>query len=167
MTDDAFVARNAPVRVLLLAALAAGFVAIGLWIVGAFGPAPDDAPRWAGWLSIAFFGPGCVLILARLFQPSEQLRIDRDGIRWRQWSDDLIPWSAVRAIEQASVHNQKFLCLRLDQPERYRSTQLLGRLGGANRALGFGDIAISVTGTDRSFDDLVRAVGRFAPSSLH
>lgn len=160
--SDAFVARNSPVRVLLLAALSAGFVAIGLWMIGAFGPEPD-APQWVGWLSIVFFGPCTLLILARLFEPSEQLRIDREGIRWRQWSNDPIPWSAVRAIEQASVHSQKFLCLHLDHPERYRSKRALGRLGGANRALGFGDIPLSVTGTDRNFRELVDAVARFAP----
>jgi hypothetical protein len=68
----------------------------------------------------------------------------------------------VRA-EAMSLGRQRFLALWLQDPARHRSTHLLGRIAGANKSMGFGDIALSVSGTDRSFADLAAAFDHYAP----
>jgi hypothetical protein len=149
---------------LLLAAL--GFVALGLFFVGAFGPVPRPGQEWVGWTSIPFFGLCFVVGLPRLFDRRDQIVIDGSGIQWCQWSEATIPWSAIRAIEKREIRRQKFLCLHLEDPGRFPPSTMTGRLGGANRILGFGDIALATTGTNRGFDDLVAAIVRHAPSRL-
>ena len=149
---------------MLLGAL--GFVALGLLFVGAFGPVPRPGREWVGWLSILFFGLCFVVGLPRLFDRRDQIVVDGSGILWCQWSRTTIPWSAIRAIEKREIRRQKFLCLHLEDPGAFPPATLTGRLGGANRALGFGDIALATTGTDRGFDDLVAAIAHHAPPRL-
>lgn len=59
------------------------------------------------------------------------------------------------------IHSRGILWLH--DPARYRSTYLLDKLAAANKALGCGDVALSVTGTNRGFGDLVSVIDRFAP----
>ena len=158
---DRFVARASRLRLSgrLLGCLA--FVAAGLWMVGAFGPPPNPGKVWAGYASILVFGLVAIMGARRLIEGGDQIVVDHQGILWTQWSDRIIPWSAIRHIDRKSVKRQHFLCLELVDPARYPPTSLLGRFAGSNRLLGFGDIAINVGGTDRSFDELVDAVERF------
>ena len=101
-----------------------------------------------------------------MFDRRDQIVVDRAGIQWRQWSEATIPWPSIRAIEKREIRRQKFLCLHLEDPGRFPSATLMGRLGGVNCYLGFGDIALATTGTNRGFDDLVAAIVRHAPSRL-
>lgn len=66
----------------------------------------------------------------------------------------------------SDVERQRFVCLFLRDPSAFPSSTVLGRLKRANKAMGFGDIALSAIGTDRSFGDLLAAVERFAPAGL-
>ena len=113
---DAFVARPSPFRTGLLLLGALGFVALGLFFVGAFGPVPRPGSEWVGWLSILFFGFCFAAGLPRLFDRRDQIVVDGSGILWCQWSEATIPWSAIRAIEEHEVRRQKFLCLHLEDP---------------------------------------------------
>jgi len=163
---DAFVARPSIFRTGLLLLGALGFVALGLFFVGAFGPVPGPGREWVGWLSILFFGLCFVAGLPRLFDRRDQIVVDGTGIQWSQWSEATIPWSDIRAIEKREIRRQKFLCLHLEDPGRFPSATLMGRLGGPNRILGFGNIALAATGTNRSFDELVAAIALHAPAHL-
>lgn len=89
------------------------------------------------------------------------MEIDSRGILWRRWSDQVIPWSAIVRAEPYAVYNQKFLSLWLDAPDRYPARSTLGKLSRMNKGMGFGDIALSMQGTDQSFDRLLDVVGDY------
>ncbi len=159
-----FVARYAPARLLLMLCGAIAFVALGLWIGGAFGEPPRPGKEIWGWLAAGLFGLCACAIAPRLGDRDDQLRISPSGIQSKPWSDDLIPWSQISRISVWEHRNQRSILLHLLHPERFPSQRLLGKLAAANRALTGGDVAITLTGTDRTFDDAMRAIERFAPT---
>lgn len=160
---DRFVARNAPGRLVLALLGSLAFVAAGLWIAGLFGPPPKPGREWLGWLCALFFALVPFKIVPRLSDRSDQMVIDRNGIFWRQWSEMTIPWGAVRSFSRRSVKGQHFVCLHLKNPSMFPRAGAGAWLAGLNRGLNFGDVALTVTGTDRSFDELVAAIDRYAP----
>ena len=161
--DDRFVARNAPLRLLVLMAASIGFVALGLWIAGTFGPPPRPGREWIGWLAGTFFGICAVAFTRRLFDNGDQIVVDRNGIFWRQWSSMTIPWGAIKSFEQRTVRNQHFVAIYLKDASLFPRGEAAQLLGGLNKGLGFGDLAISAVGTDKSFAELLAAVEHFAP----
>jgi hypothetical protein len=163
--NDRFVARNSPSRLALMVLGAAAFVALGLWLAGLFGPPPKPGREWLGWLASVFFGFAGIVGARRLFDRSDQLVIDRNGIFWRHWSETTIPWSAIESFSRHSIRRQQFLSLHLKSPAMFPRSGAGGWVGNLNRGLGFGDIALTVAGTDRSFDELVEAIDRYAPGS--
>ena len=158
--EEAFVARPSGWRLALGLAGCLVFVLLGFWLAGLLGDARDPGSLWIGWLSILFFGACGVAILVRMRDRRDQIVVDRNGILWRQWSDTIIPWAAITAIDRRRIQGQSFLCLHLRDPSAYPSFRLLGRMAGLNRGIGFGDISISASGTDRKFVELEEAIGR-------
>jgi hypothetical protein len=157
-----FVARNSRWRLALLIALGAGFVVTGFWMTGGFGAPPRPAIAWFGWVAIVFFGACSLALAVRFFDRSDQVRISSAGVYSRQWSEDTIPWSEIRDVSIWQFQRERTIVLHLRDPQMFPSRKLLGRLAGANRALTGGDVSISLTGTDRSFDDALAAIGRHA-----
>lgn len=166
-----FVAHNSRWRVTLILFGAVGFVALGLWLVGTFGEVPTSRRHSSGymigigWLCILFFGFCAVAGLKRLFDVEARLHIGPDGIVWSPWSDQIIPWSEISAVTTWSYRGQKAIILHLNNPSRFPGRGLSTKLAGANRKLTGGDISISLTGTDRSYDDAMAAIERFKGST--
>ena len=101
------------------------------------------------------------MMIRRLFDKNEQLRIGPEGIRWARWSDQTIPWSDVTDVGTWQFKGQSAIVLHLRDPARFPGKQPLAALAGLNRTLTSGDIAISLTGTDRSFADAMSAMKQF------
>jgi hypothetical protein len=168
---EEFIAFPSPWRIALLTLAAGIFVALGLWMVGVFGP-PPESPRYSremtiaiGWAGIIFFGLCGAVGVRRLFDGREQLRIGSGGIRSVPWSDQTIPWSEIDDVKTWSYKGQRSIILHLRDPAHFPGRGLAALLGGANRKLTGGDVAITLTGTDRSFDDAMSAIARFRPAS--
>jgi len=167
---DEFVAQHSRVRLALFLVGAIGFVGAGLLLIGAFGP-PRPSSRYSpevmaafGWFGIAFFGACAILIAKRLFEGGEALRIGRTGISFAAWSDQTIPWSEIIDISEWSFRGQRSIILHLRDPARFPGKGVLGFAAKANRALTGGDVPISLTGTNRSFDEAVAAITRYRPA---
>jgi hypothetical protein len=166
-----FVAHNSRWRIALLTLVAVGFVAGGLWMVGAFGTVPTSRRYSAsltialGWFTILFFGMAASYGVKKFFDNKPQLEVGPSGIRWTPWSDDLIPWSHITDVSAWSQQRQNYILLHLDDPSRFPGKGLAGKLARANKMMTGGDIAISVTATDRSFGEAMDAVARFRASS--
>jgi hypothetical protein len=159
-----FVAMPSRPRIALLILGSIGFVATGLWMIGAFGD-PPEMNRYSplfitiiGWASILFFGFCGFMGIKLLFDRDEQVRINASGVYWKRWSDQTILWADITDVGVWEHHRQKAIILNLRDPARYRSSTMMGKLSGANRALTGGDVAISLTGTDRKFDDAMAAI---------
>ncbi|MFD1034519.1 STM3941 family protein [Sphingomonas hankookensis] len=153
-------ARSSPWRLSLLIVLALGFVVIGV-VIALQGGAVS---QMVGGLSVLFFG-GCGIAAAiRLARgPQAEIAVSADGLFWRHWSDHRIAWQDVERVEiRRQRRQQPFLCLWLragssaDDRRSTSGTPLATRMG-------FGDIALTTIGTNRSFDELVEAVARYVP----
>lgn len=163
-----FVARYSRLRLFLLAALGAGFVAMALYALGAFGePHLRGSPIWAqiwGWIALLFFGTGTIVAFRRMISAGDAITMNYRGLRARQWSDDFIPWTSIVAIERRKLRSkgipiQSFLTLELADAEKYPAKRL-SRLGNLNRFWGFGDVSFNTVGTDKSFREVADALER-------
>lgn len=162
-----FIAYSSRTRLVLLGLGAAAFVALGLWMTGIF-VAPPDSDRYSassiyaiGWICVVLFSLCGAEAIRRLFDPSEQLRIGRSGIRSTPWSDQTIPWSEITDVTTWSFRRQQMIILHLRDPARFPGRGIGAMLAGANRGLAGGDVWISMAATDRSFADAMSAIARF------
>lgn len=155
-----FVAKPSPWRLAMFLLGALLFVGGGAWMLGWIGTPPSDAPRWVGWAAICFFGLAAAVLAMRLFDTEDVVRIGAPGIWFRHHSDDIIPWREIAEIGVWQHRGQKVIVLKLVNPERFPARGIAGALASANRALTGGDVAISLTGTDRSFADAMAAIER-------
>lgn len=156
-----FEAKSSPWRLRLLTLLSCGFVAMGVWMVGGFGiDRPVDLKATLiGWSSIAFFGPCAFVIARRSLAVGIVVRADADGIWMKDVPGSPIPWREIVATHEFKTSGQKMLGLELRDPSRYRMAGLQGRLAGANRALtGVDALWLTMTGTDRTYDELATAI---------
>jgi len=169
---DDFVAYPSRGKIALLLLGGLVFVAGGLWLAGVFGAPPESrrfAPemvRLIGWVAVIFFGLCSVAWGGRLFDTREQVRIGAAGIRLRSWSDKTIPWSEIVDITTWSFKRQTSIILVLRDRTLFPGRGVAALLAGANRGMTGGDIAISLTGTDRKTDDALAAIARFRPDSM-
>lgn len=165
---ERFVARNSRTRLVLMLIGSLLFVAIGLWMVGAFGEPPRGGGRraglnWVGWVAIPFFGAAAAAIIAKLRDPGEQLVVDERGLIWRAWSDDVIPWNEIERIDERRIARQTMFAVHLRDATRCPPTRWTGRISARQRGFGMGDLSLNLTGSDRSNDDLRAALARFRP----
>lgn len=164
---ESFVAYPSRWRRGLLALLSLGFVTLGLWMVGTFGPVPTSR-RYPymetliiGWVCLIFFGLCAAAYVPKLIETGEQLRIDASGIRFSQWSHLTIPWEEISGITNWSYRRSRFIVLHLSHPERFPGKGLGALLAGTNRRMTGGDICISLTGMDRRYDEAIAAISRY------
>ena len=142
------------------------FLVVGLWIAGVLGGVPRPVPVRnivVGWASAVLCGIAGLALMKRLFDTNEELRISAAGIRWTRWSDQVVPWPEIRDITVWRVKGQKMIVLHLRDASLFPGRGVLGLTARANRALSGGDMVISLTGTDQSFDDAISAITRLRP----
>lgn len=163
-TMKEFVAYPSRPRIALLVLAAAAFVAAGLWAAGMFG-IPPASSRYSpeiifgiGWFAVIFFGLCGVSGLQKFFDTKEQLRIGSAGVRAASWSDQTIPWIEIIDVTTWSFRGQRAILLHLRNPALFPGRGVAARLASVNRTLTGGDIAISLTGTDRSFTEAMSAM---------
>jgi hypothetical protein len=176
-----FEAHYTKARQVMLGLLGLGFGAAGIWMLtlsavdfegsaarkiaglGAlFGASAETTGHAIGLIAL-FMGIAVLpIVLLNLRHKGPALRIDAQGIYAHRWSEQPIPWSNVAKVAPYSVQRQKFVGVTLIDPALNRKAGLFGKLSGANRALGYGDLALSVQGTDGQYDDLVEALLRHA-----
>jgi len=167
---ESFVAYPSRWRRALLALLASGFVVLGLWMVGTFGPVPTShryphmETMIIGWVCVIFFGLCTIAYIPKLFETDEQLRIDASGVRYSQWSDTTIPWSEISRFTNWNYRRSRFIVLHLRHPRSFPGKGLAAFMARANRKLTGGDICISLTGTDRRYDEAMSAMERYRQS---
>ncbi len=162
-----FIARTSRWRTALLFAGSLVFVAIGVWMTGLAGPVPVSrragplVTEFWGWVIIAFSG-FCAFGCGKLWWlNNERLRIGPSGIRWAGWCDQTIPWDEISDISEWSYKGTKSIILQLRDPSRFPRRGLSAISGRANRTLTGGDIGITLSGTDRTFDEAMLAIRRF------
>jgi hypothetical protein len=160
-----FEAKTSPTKNILAVCGCSLIVVIGAWMAGLLG-APPVGKFWAGLLTMAVFGAFAVLGLANLRQPGVSLKIDQSGITWPRWSANPIPWSAIEKVKITSYKGHRYVSLWLSNPGDYPGSGITGLLRLANRGMGFGDLALSSSVTDKSFDEMHDAFAEHCPDRL-
>lgn len=164
---DDFVAHTSRWRTALVLAGSLGFVVIGVWMVGVIGPVPVSRRAgplmtvFFGWIGILLFGMCAAVLAKRWWKNAERLRISRSGIRLTEWSDQTISWDEIYDVAEWRSKSTKFIILHLRDPSRFRGNGLAGLTGRANRTLTGGDVSITLSGTDRKFDEAMAAIATF------
>ena len=170
-TTARFEAHVSKQRMWAIALLALGFAAIGLWFVSA-AEALSQSVRFVffrdpfvlrvfGCVAMLFGVTGAIVAVRQLFRAGPVIEIGPGGVRWRRWSNETIPWRAITDATSKTISSQQFLCLTLTRPEDHPGKSTARLLAGMNKNMGFGDVAISTNGTDRSHAEMLEAVSRF------
>jgi len=114
----------------------------------------------AGWLNIIFFG-GCALVAVwQIIDTRPRLIIDDEGILDRTLGVGCIPWSEIQGASLRSIHGNDFICLELQDHEKYlqRTTAVKRALAGANSALGFTPISLNLSGIAVDATDILELI---------
>lgn len=130
-------------RVILLLVVSVCFVAGGVLLLAAGGPAP------VAWMSIIFFGGCAVVIGLQVFDTRPRIVIDDRGIVDRTLKVGLIEWPDIRSAFLAHIQGNPFLCLDLVDPAKYveRLSPMMRHMVALNRKLGFTDLSLNLTAT--------------------
>lgn len=149
-------------KIASLLAIAVAFVLIGVWLAGGFGPVgpirgwSPQALHVFGWIAIIFFGCGVAVSVPRLFSSGAEVRIDAEGVYGRRNGKRVIPWSAIERITTVDGGRVQLACLFLNDPPAFAGHRRLG-------ARSFGDVALSLQGTDGKLSEMRAAFDYFAP----
>ncbi len=133
--------RKSPWKAVKLLLGSGAFVAVGWWMLG-----EPNAPTWAAWLSIGFFGLGLPLSLFQLLDRRPQIIVNDVGVFDRMMHHEFINWKIIQDAYLVEIHGQPFLCLVVDEafePSRQKSKFKQG-VARLNRGLGFQELNISL-----------------------
>lgn len=159
MTPERFVARVSVWRTGGLVLLSLGFVALGAFLFSL----SDPLNRTIGVICVLTFGFFALVGVAQLFRTQPVIEVGPDGVLWRRWSDQRVPWLAINRAAVRRVRSEQFVCLWLADPSAYPARRWLGKLSRLNKALGFGDLPLATGGLDRRTDELVAAIEAYRP----
>lgn len=109
-----------------------------------------------GWVGIFLFGLGVAVLVPRLFVTGAEIRIDAEGVYLRSGGGQVIPWSAINRITTVDGGRVQLAYLFLKDPAVLRRRRRLG-------AKSFGDVAVSLQGTDGKISEMRAAFDHFAP----
>jgi hypothetical protein len=157
-------------RVSLIFAGAALFVAGGIWLLQ-HPIQGDEAMGWlTGWASIVFFGAVALFALSRLASRKPAITIDRNGITDNAsgLSAGFIPWSDVVDAQLVKFQRQKFLGVSLRNPQDYlaKASPLKRALMKANSSLVGFVINIPQISLPVTLEELLGHIERFRQAHL-
>jgi hypothetical protein len=125
------------------------------------GTSPETVGHAIGWICL-LAGIGLLPLLVKFARhQGPALRVDEKGVFWHRWSDTAIRWSNIARIEPYVIQNQKMVGLTLVDRDQDRPPTLMRKLGRLNNALGKGDVALTLQGTDGNYDDLLVALAHY------
>lgn len=150
-------------RLAMLALLAFGFAALGVWLIGEsmsdfagsggrriaglaslFGVETATMAQIIGGLCVAMGAGALIVALQNMFHKGPVMRVDAQGIYWHRWSETPIPWSNIARMSPYTISSQKMVGITLVDRSLSPSRGLLGKLGSANKAMGFGDLSLTL-----------------------
>jgi hypothetical protein len=123
-----------------------------------FGISAEDLGRGFGW---GVIGIGCAVILMAIHNSRFKgpvASITEEGLYWYRWSDAIIPWSNIEQIKVETFTRSPVVKLwlrdrRISPPRRwFRPMDPISRL------IGYGDMVISLAGTNKSIEDFIGAL---------
>ena len=129
---------------------------------------PQVRAQVFGWLGVAFFGFGMLVIARQLFRRGPVVVLDGLSITDHRSPDGPLFWDQVLSMWVGAVHSSKFLCVELKDPDIFVSRWSAKRraLAKANAALGFPAITISFSGLSPGLDEVWSYLRSTQPTKL-
>ncbi len=117
---------------------------------------PGLIPRLVGWIGVGFFGLGFVVIPVMFCRSGPQVVINDAGIEDYRLKVGIIRWEDVRSLYVGSIESARFLCIEVDDPEKYvaRLPRWKRWLAAANEALGYPALVINFSGLTPGIRDV-------------
>jgi hypothetical protein len=105
-------------------------------------------PSYLGWLCLCFFALGIPVSLFHFFDRRPQIIINEVGIFDRMAYIDFINWNLIEDAYLVNVHNQKFICLIIDDAaihliKKKKAMKLSKQMGFQEINLSLGQIKIN------------------------
>lgn len=167
-----FEASNLPERFLALALLALGFVAVALWVIGAFGEPPRSSryPDWlasvCGWTVIPLCGARAAMSVRTAIRPGLAIRIDRNGLYMPRVSDEVIAWADIERVGTVKFKASKRLGFEVTRAREKQLRPMARYSLWFNRICHGHGVVYSFIGTDTTLQQVMTAMARFAPAEL-
>lgn len=139
---------KSPRRAIRLILLTIPFVGLSLYDIIIHS---DIMPIAFDWFCLCFFGLGIPLGIFNLFDRRPIITINEIGIYDRISYNDFVNWNLIKDAYLRDVHNQKFICLVLDD-KAIPLLKINKKLKGLSKALGFQEVNISL-GQLRKIDE--------------
>jgi hypothetical protein len=163
---EPFVARVSVPKVVALLACSTVFVVAGIWLITHAGASPYSPPIKAqilGVISIGFGAMSALTFGSLLDLDGPLIEIGQEGLLWRHWSEQPIPWDAIARARVRTAAVQSSIIFSLDEPSLHPPRALRRPVVAFARGLGFGGLRFSNQASDRSFEATLDAIRRFAP----
>ena len=148
------VIRSSRVHALVYRLGAAGFTEAGFLMV------ESGQHVVIGWLTVAFFGLGCLVFLWQVVDPRPRLVLDEEGVFDRTLGVGPIAWSDIKGWYVRSIQGNDFVCLLVRNPAVYlgKLSRVRRALRRANRALGFTDLYLNLGGLALTTEEILAAI---------
>jgi hypothetical protein len=149
------------------------FVAIGIWLFSLDPASIRALPRGSnptfvhsiGLASVVFFGLCAIVAIPKLFDEKPGLVFASSGIidNASSVSAGLIPWTEIIGAESFDVRKQKFLIIKVKDPQKYldRGNRLKKLAITANYKMCGSPITISAIALKTSFPELLSLFDRY------
>ena len=138
-----------------------GFIAAGVIPTAS---TRDGAYPLVGWSIVAGCFAAAAIFVRRALDSRPQLRIDSNGIWSRHYSGAAVPWDQILGVNIHPMRNQTVVSFHLKNPDAWPSKNAFTRAtGGADRAFGWGHMAINASFLTGGPAGLIGAVRHFRP----
>lgn len=160
MTPDATVIYASRGKLLRLACLGAGFVALGFFLLRS----TSTSERWSGLASILFFGLGSLYAVARIARRTPALILHPSGIFIH--GAGFLLWDEISDVFVTRIQRQLFLAIDVKDVDALLSRQSWpkARLTKMNRSLFGAAVYISTNTLPMSVEELIQSIERKFPA---
>ena len=159
---DEFTARYSRPKLVGASLICAGFVVSGLWLEGVIGN-PRRPPHHSSWPAVVMFGLALIIFTVKLFDTGDKIRIGPAGIKLDAHFGKTIPWAEIDDVTTFQFKSQKYIVLKLRDPELYPKRFNLRLFSRLSKLLTRGDVEIALMVMNKSFDEAMSAMVKFRP----
>jgi hypothetical protein len=156
---EKLILKNSRWKYMLLLFGCVGFVVGGIWMV--------IEGKMFGWAAILFFGSGIPIFIWQIADSRPRLIIDEYGVIDRTLGVGRIAWSDIQAAYVRSISGNDFICLELNNSEKYsqKLSKVKRAMATANRNLGFTDFSLNLSGIDSKTDEIFELIMKYCKAT--
>jgi hypothetical protein len=165
VTAEPFVAHVSRLKVAGVLICGSIFIVAGIWLLlnaDASHRSPPVIAYVAGAAMLVYTASAMLAIGSLLDLGRPLIEIGSDGLIWRHWSGQRVPWRAIKRAHLRRAATQSIL-FTLHQPRLYPPRGLRRPAVAISRLFGGDGIVFSNQASDQSFEAMLEAVRRFAP----